>query len=117
MLKLHLPRLADKIVTKTVVRLLIDQPKASLLVDAARGHEDALRPQRHRRVADFACGADAFVHQRLADAKPARLRLDQQQAQFADALAGIDERDAANRLAADLRDPAAFALGIEILDE
>src|SRR5687768_16932814 len=53
-LQLHLPGLADQIMPKTVMRLFVDHAKAGASVDAARRQQDALRPQRHGCVAQFA---------------------------------------------------------------
>src|SRR5437016_9969891 len=46
-----LPGLADEIGAERVVRFFRHEPEARGLIDAARGGEDALRPQRHRGVA------------------------------------------------------------------
>ena len=67
------------------LRLPIDAAEAGLLIEAARGVEIALRPQRDLLVAGVAREADAFVDQPAADAEPARRRFDQQQPQLGDA--------------------------------
>ena len=61
------------------------QREAGLLIDAARGGKDAVRPQRDRLVAGLTREADAFVDEPRAEAEAARLRIDQQQPQARDA--------------------------------
>src|SRR6516164_10201806 len=97
--------------------LLGDLPEARALIDAARGEQNALGPQRHLAVAPLARAADALLDQGAADAEPARLLLEAEQPQLCDPIAAIDEEDRADPLAIDLRDPAMLARGIEVLDE
>src|SRR5579859_5240294 len=116
-LQLHLPGLACEIDAKAVMLLLGDAAEADTFVDAARGDQDALGPQRHPLVAFLARGADALLDQSAADAEPARFFFDQQQAQLGEFVGGIDQEDRAERLAVRLRDPAMLARGIVGLDE
>src|SRR5262249_40406439 len=94
-----------------------DAAEADLLVDAARSDQDALGPQRHLAIAFFACGVDALLDQRAADAEATRLLLDQQEPQLGDFVAALDQEDRADRLSAGFRDPAVLARSIIISDE
>src|SRR5947209_7706511 len=116
-LQIHLPRLPHEIDAKAVMLRLRDLLEPRALIDAARGDQNALRPQRHLAIAPLARAADALLDQRTADAEPARLLLQAEQPQLCDAVAAIDEEDRADPLAVDLGDPAMLARGIEILDE
>src|SRR5882757_9139029 len=102
------------------------QPEAGLLVDAMRGGENALRPEGDLAVAGFAGEADTRRHQRVAEAYPTCRRLDQQKPQLRNALAlrVLHQEDMAEALvivlkapAFALRDPAALACGIEMVNE
>src|SRR5690349_17675212 len=46
-LQLHLPGFADEIDTETVVLFFRDATEAGVLINATRGEEGALGPQRH----------------------------------------------------------------------
>src|SRR5437660_682879 len=116
-LQAELPGLRDQVVAEALVRLLLEQPKADAGVDVARRQQIALRPQPHLAVTGGTREADALVHQTAADAQPARLRLDQEQAQLADRLCRLDQKDASHTLAMALGDPAPLALGVEVIDE
>ena len=75
-------------------------------------------PQRDLLVTRGAREADALVHQPGAQAKAAPLRIDQQQAEAGDArLSVLHQHDAADIFSVGLCDPAAFQLGIEVVDE
>src|SRR6185312_11406364 len=91
--------------------------KADAFVDAARGDENALRPQRHRPVAFLARSAHALLDQRATDAEPARFFLHEQEAQLREFVGGLDQEDRAERLAARFRDPAMLARRVIVLDE
>ena len=71
----------------------------------------------HLAVSGGTREADALVHQTAADAQSARLGLDQEQAQLADRLCRLDQKDASHTLAIALGDPAPLALGVEVIDE
>src|SRR4051812_18506681 len=83
----------------------------------ARGGELALRPERDPAVAGQPREADAFVDEPRADAEAARGRLDVEHAQFRDGSGLLHQEDRAGNLAISLRDPAALARGVEVLDE
>ena len=76
-LQFHFPGLPDQIDAETVVRLFPGEAKAGGLIDAARGEQHALRPQRDLAVAALACKADALFGQGAADAEAARFLLHQ----------------------------------------
>ena len=73
--------------------------KPAALVDAARGLELPLRPERQLAVADRAGEADALLDQLRADLPAARRGVDDQQAQLRDAVARVDAEDRADGLA------------------
>src|SRR3954463_16356702 len=76
------PRLPDEVAPEAVVRLGGDELEAGALVEAARGDEDVIGPQRHPRVARAAREAQALVDQARPDAHAAGARIDEQQAQL-----------------------------------
>src|SRR4051794_17101297 len=57
------PGFSDQIVPETVVRLARDQPIAGCRVDAARGQQVAVGPQRDAAIAGVAREALAFFDQ------------------------------------------------------
>jgi hypothetical protein len=67
-----------------MVPLLGDATETGALIDAARGDQDALGPQRDRCVTALAREADALLGQCAADAESARLFLQEKQPQFGD---------------------------------
>src|SRR4051794_10266856 len=99
------------------MRLLLDETKACALIDRASRREVALGPERHRLVAARLREADAFGDQRAADAEPAGALREDQQPQLRDLVGSLDDEDRADRLAADLGDPAMLARRIVSLDE
>src|SRR6266404_3962433 len=105
-LQFQLPGLAEEIDAKTMVLLLLDAAKSGALINSARGEEDALGPERDRCIAGLSCEMDALLGERAPDAKPSRLFLHQQQPQFRGLLRRLDQKHRADRLAADLGDPA-----------
>src|SRR3546814_6493506 len=72
--EVQIPGLADQIVAEAVMALLVDQHEARLLVDAPRGVEHVVGPERDLPVAGAAREADALLDQPPADAEPARGR-------------------------------------------
>src|SRR5205085_1072800 len=78
--EVQLPRLADKVVTEAVVRLLLDQVEACPFVDVSGGLQHVGGPERDLAIAHLASEAHAFAHQAPAQALPAHLRLDEQHA-------------------------------------
>src|SRR5438105_736816 len=81
--QLQLPCLTHEVDAKAVMLLFRHAAEAGALVDAARGDQDALGPQRHLVVAFLTGGADAMIDQRTADADPASLFLRQHRADLA----------------------------------
>src|SRR5258705_234420 len=61
-----------------IVRLSLDTFETGLLIEASRGGELALRPQRQLLVARLAREPDALVDEALADAETPRPRVDEQ---------------------------------------
>src|SRR2546430_17039878 len=101
----QLPGLADEIDAKTMVLLFLDTAKSGALINSARGEQDALGPERDRCIAGLSCEMDALLGERAADAKPSRLFLHQQQAQFRNLVRRLDQKHQADRLAAELPHP------------
>src|SRR5260370_40322986 len=116
-LKLQLPSLADEIDAKTMVLLFAHAAKAGALINSARGEQDALGPERDRRIARLSCEMEALLGERAPDAKPSRLFLHQQQAQFRGLVGRLDQEHRADRLAADLGDPTLLAPSVGKADE
>src|SRR6516162_6202807 len=77
----------------------MDELEAGALVDAAGGGEHALGPERDLAVARIARKAQSLLDQPGADAEPARLGLDQQEAQPRDILRFPHQQDRADILA------------------
>src|SRR6266404_6116371 len=65
----------------------------------------------------MASKGNAFLHQAMANAEAARLLLDKEQTQLGDFGTFLDQENGADDLAVAFGDPAAFAFGVEILDE
>ena len=99
------------------MRLFAHQAEAGLLVDAPRGMQHVVGPQRELTVADLACEAHAFLHEALADAEPPRPGLDEEQAQLGDRLRLLDAKHRPHVLPVQLRDPAALPLAVVVTDE
>src|SRR5712664_2838559 len=108
-LELQLPGLADEIDAKTMVLLFLDAAKSGALINSARGEKDALGPERDRSIAGLPCEMDALLGEGAPDAKSSRFFLHQQQAQFRGLVRRLDQKHRADRLAADLGDPAVLA--------
>src|SRR5438132_6042870 len=95
----------------------MQQSEAGFFVNAAGGVKVALRPQSDFLVAGLASEADTLVNQAFADSQAAGLRFHQQQAQLGNRLCFLNQEYRADNLAFALGDPAALALGIEVLDK
>src|SRR5262249_59204494 len=91
--------------------------KAHALVDAAGGGEHAVGPERDLAVARLARKAQSLLDQSGADAEPAGLGLDQEEAQPRDLIRVPHQQDRSDVLALSFGDPAALALGIMVADE
>ena len=79
--------------------------------------QDALRPQRHRRIAGGLREAQAFVDQAHAELQSSGARIDDQQAELRHLVRLAHHEGRADALAVQFGDPAALAPGIEVLDE
>src|ERR1700719_1132152 len=111
--ELQVPGLPDQVVAEAVMGLLVDEAIARSLVDAPRGHEDTIGPERDLPVARLAREALALGDGARADAEAARRRLDEQEPELGHGLRVGDEEDGADDLAVLLGHPAALALRIE----
>src|SRR5207237_760111 len=101
----------DQPLAELVVGLARGEPEARPLVDVARGQEQGLRPEDHLAVAGAAGEAEALADQPRAEARAARARLDQEQAELRHRPRARHEEDGAHPLAVALRDPGALAAG------
>src|SRR4030095_9729437 len=77
--ELQVPGLPDQVVAEAVMALLVHEAIARALVDAPRGHEDAIGPERNLPVARLAREALALGDEARADAEAARWRLHEQE--------------------------------------
>lgn len=64
------PALADQVLTKAVVPLLLDQDKTECLIDPACRGEDVVGPQAQLPVASVAGEPDALLDEQCADTEP-----------------------------------------------
>src|SRR4029077_21233584 len=112
-----LPRFAHELAAEASVLLVVDPPESGRLIEAPGGAQHAVGPQRDRPVARLAGEAHALGHQALADAEPARLRLDQEQTQLRHRARPAYQEDRAHDLSVLLGDPAALAPAGVGLDE
>src|SRR5688500_12213744 len=96
-LEIALPGLADQALSKTAMRFGRHQLEDGVLVDATRGDQNALRPQRDLAIAAGFCEGDAFADQFLAEPLSAPGRFDQQQPQLGDIVAVLDQKYRADR--------------------
>ena len=76
-----------------------------------------MRPERDLAVAGLAREAMHSSTSRWPMPRPRALRIDDQQAQPRDLVGFLHQKDRADRLAVDLRDPAMLARRIEIFQE
>src|SRR6266480_169345 len=117
LVQFEVPRLGAELLAEHVVRPLMGELEAGLLVDAAGGGEHAVGPQRHLAVARLARKAHHLLDQSAADAKAACPRLDQEEPQPRDFIRLPHEQDGSDILARPLGDPAALTLAIMVADE
>src|SRR2546426_7394349 len=95
----------------------MDAAEAGLLVQAARRVQLALRPQRELAIAGLPREADALVDQAAADTESSRVRLHEEQPQLGDGLRFTHDEDRTDDLAVPIRDPAALASRVEVIEE
>src|SRR5438093_8120779 len=103
--------------SKAVVTLRADEPEACALVDATGGIEHAVRPERELLVPRSPGEGDALVDQSRADTDAASGRFHVEQSEPSDGFRMPDAEHRADDFTVALSDPAAFVLGIEVLDE
>src|SRR3981081_3659119 len=108
-----LPGLADQVLAETAVRLGGHQHETGILINLARGEQNALGPQRDLAIAAGLRKRDAFADQPFAQSLSASGRIDQQQTQFGDIVGMPDQKYRADLDAVDIGDPAAFPRSIE----
>lgn len=95
----------------------MDEMETGVFVDAAGRVEMALRPEGDFPVADLTREGNAFVHEATTDAEATRLWFDEQQTQLGDRCRFFDKGYRADYFSVAFRDPAAFMLRVEILNE
>ena len=91
--------------------------ESGLPVNMSGRLENTLRPQNHLVVSRPAGEADTFVNELSADAQAARFRFDVEQPQLRSVAGRVGDENRAHSVSLALRDPAAFAPGIVVLDE
>src|ERR1700737_840562 len=111
------PELPDKVAPEAAVWLLTHQAKGGGLVDMAGSAQHVVGPQRDLAIAPLAGKADALGDEPAADPEPPRRGLDIEQTQFGLLVALFDEEYGTGDRTLALGDPAALAVGVEILDE
>src|SRR5262245_7692064 len=116
-LQLQFPCLGDEVVTEFVVRFFVNQLITCLFVDMTGGIQHTISPEHDLPVACLSGEALTFTDKAFSDAKPARLRIDQQQSQLCHRLRLFDEKNRADIIAIPFRNPAAFPFRIKVLDE
>ena len=97
--------------------LPMDEMETSAFVDAASRVEMALRPKGDFPVAGLTREGNAFVHEATTDAEATRSWFDEQQPQLGDGSRFSNEEYRADDFPIAFRDPAAFMLRVEILNE
>src|ERR1700724_3404395 len=90
-LQLHLPGLANQALAETAVGFARDLHESGVLIDLARGEQDALGPQRDFAIAAGPRKRDAFPDQPPPQTQSAPGRIDQQQPQFGNLVAVPDQ--------------------------
>src|SRR6185295_7663820 len=91
--ELQVPGLPDQVLAEPVIRLRMHEAIAPGLVDAPRGHENTIGPERDLLVARLAREALALGDEARADAEAARRRLDEQEPELGHGLRLGDEED------------------------
>jgi hypothetical protein len=104
-------------VAKTVVRFLPDEHKSGSLINIPRRDKNVVGPQYHFPVALAPGESDTFVHQAFSQTDAASPRVDQQQAKLGHFLTVLYDKCGTDNLSTHLRDPAAFPLGIVMVDK
>src|SRR3954452_19899677 len=110
--EIPLPRFPNQILPEAVMRLGLHEVEACTLIDAPRGDQDALRPQRHLAVAPLACALDALLDQRAADTESPRFFSPLKQPKCGTLVGAFDQKNGAARLAIHFRNPAVLARGV-----
>src|SRR5271155_5372433 len=101
-----------------MMRAFLREDKPSGLVDAARGDEDVVGPQRDLGVAEFTCTPYARIDQLAPDPEAARVRLDIEQPELARrGIVAPHQEHRADDRAASLGDPGVFLPVVEMGDE
>src|SRR3954464_11704158 len=81
-LQLQFPRLRDQLRSEQIIRLLLDQPEAGILVNPPRGVQDAVGPQNDLSISRPPRESDASMDQLSSDAMAALIGLDVEQPQL-----------------------------------
>src|SRR5271170_2643462 len=101
-----------------MMRAFLREDKPSGLVDAARGDEDVVGPQRDLGVAEFTCTPYARIDQLAPDPEAARVRLDIEQPELARCgIVALRQEHRADDRAVSLGDPGVFLPVVEMGDE
>src|SRR5262245_862183 len=100
-----------------VVWFFVNQPIPRLFVNMTGGMEHVVGPEHDLPVACLTGEALALADQAFSDAKPTRLRIDQQQPQLRNCLRFFDEENRPDVHSVLLGNPAALPFRIEVPDE
>jgi hypothetical protein len=111
------PSLANQIFAEAVMRLLLDEAKASFLVNSPRGVQNTVRPKSYAFVAGGPSEAHALLYQMASQTETPRRRFDQKQAELRKVIGFVHQKHRANAAAIPFRDPAGFPLRIEVPEE
>jgi len=113
----NFPALFDQVDAKGMHRFAIGQLPAGGGVKGAGGAVALMGPELHLRIPFVPRKPHAGVEETAAQAPPARLGHQQEQAQLGRGLVEADTENTAQPLAIRLGDPAALAIGVMVGDE
>jgi hypothetical protein len=109
--------LTNEVVAESAARFFVNQPITCLFVDVPGGMQHAVSPEHDLPVVCLSGEALTLADQAFSDAKPARLRIDQQKPRLRRRLRFFDKENKADVLTIHLGNPAALTFRIEVLDE
>src|SRR5690242_17989913 len=115
--QLTFPGLAHEIRTERALRFFFDQLESRFSVEFACGQKTALRPKSDFLISALASKLDAFAHEPTTDTESSRVWFDEEQPQLRDLVCVLDEKNRTDGFAIQFGNPAALAVGIEVLDE
>src|SRR6516225_811593 len=99
------------------MRLFANQVEPGSLINATRGDQYIVCPQRNRAIAGSAGETDTFINEPATNTQPSGSRLDIEQAQLGDLFAVLDQQHRADDCAVTLGNPTTLSPAVEIFDE